>query len=194
MLWTVILFFCSVAAAGNITAEPFNITAFSATTNGSIGNICAVQASNGDTRVLWQQFPSNDIMQLIVPGPFATSGSSRSLVVSLPGVNVLAGTPLACFVVGNYALQGYYYLAPDYTVSELYFNGKVHWGTGSACPDCIQNDGFIAASTAMYAMVLNANGGRRVGFLSSDQGAIVEADRAGAGLPYVLARLPPTTP
>ncbi|KAJ6533549.1 hypothetical protein B0H19DRAFT_1080967 [Mycena capillaripes] len=174
MLWAAFLLFCSTAVAGNINAGAFNITAFNstafpATVNANIGNICAVQTDTGDTR-------------LIVPGPFATTTSSHTLVVSLAGVNVLPGTPLACFAVGPFTLQGYYYLAPDYTISELYWNGQVNWGTGSACPDCIQNYGFIASkeNTAMYAMT-TANA-RRVGFISQDQNTIVEADRAASAL------------
>ncbi|KAJ7110890.1 hypothetical protein C8R44DRAFT_985596 [Mycena epipterygia] len=161
MLWAAILLFCSVAATGNNTAGAVNTTAFTASIGGNIGNICAVQDATENSRILWQEFPSNNIMQLIVAGPFATTSTSSTLVVSLASANVLGGTPLACFIVGDYALQGYYDLSPNYTFSELYFDGVVHWGTGSACPDCIQNDGFIASrnTIGMYGMA-TANGGR----------------------------------
>ncbi|KAJ7045318.1 hypothetical protein C8F04DRAFT_1228313 [Mycena alexandri] len=93
---------------------------------------------------------------------------------------------------------GFYYLAPNLTVSEWYWLSTtgIHWGSGSACPDCIPNSGFVVSvnTIGLYAMA-TVNGGRRVGLLSSDHwSGIVEVDRVSFGLPYVFTRLPPTKP
>lgn len=89
---------------------------------------------------------------------------------------------------------GFYYLAPNLTVSEWYWLSTtgIHWGFGAACRDCVNNFGFTASpnTIGMYALG-TANGGRRIGFLSTDQDAIVEVDRAVTGAPYLFARLPP---
>ncbi|KAJ7213853.1 hypothetical protein GGX14DRAFT_617464 [Mycena pura] len=213
MLWAPILLFCSVA----VGALNLNVSSLTAILGGNIGNMCAVQADTGDTRIIYQELPSNNIMQIAISGPFATTASITSPLVSIPGANVLFGTPLACFqvgpgftIVGHTSLhristrinahllrqQGFYYLAPDFTVNELYFSladRQVHGVPGNACSDCIQTDGFIASrnTVGMYALA-TAEGGRRVGFLSSDQDALVEADKAATGEPYVFTRLPPT--
>lgn len=157
-------------------------------------------------------------MQLSVSGPFSNTTFSTVPFILVPGSNVLTGTPINGFIVGpqfttvralgsdynktapsyTFALQyGFYYLASNLVVSEWYWLSStgIHWGTGTACPDCIQNSGFIASvnTIGLYAMA-TVNGGRRVGFLSSDQSGIVEVDRVSFGSPYVFARLPPTKP
>ncbi|KAJ7884898.1 hypothetical protein B0H13DRAFT_2343467 [Mycena leptocephala] len=149
MLWAAILLNGSTTAAGSITARAFNTTAFATTISGDIGNMCAVQTEISDTRLVCSRWHA--VLASLLYG-------------ELP--------PLQ---------QGFYYLSPNFTISELYWEGtvnKVNGGTGSACPDCIQNNDFIASSDnpGMYAMA-TANGGWRVGFVSLDS-TMVEADRA----------------
>ncbi|KAJ7336097.1 hypothetical protein DFH08DRAFT_1018355 [Mycena albidolilacea] len=208
MLWPTVLLVCylttaSMAAAVNsstaiTSAEVVNPSALAAAIGGSVGAVFGVQTETGDTRIIYQALPSNNIMQLSVSGPFSNTTFSTVPFILVPGSNVLTGTPINGFIVGpQFTTYGFYYLAPNLVVSEWYWLSTtgIHWGTGTACPDCIQNSGFVASvnTIGLYAMA-TVNGGRRVGVLSSDQSGIVEVDRVSFGSPYVFARLPPTKP
>ncbi|KAJ7841159.1 hypothetical protein B0H14DRAFT_2783342 [Mycena olivaceomarginata] len=181
MLWAVILLsFGSFAAAA---------------IGGNVGSMIAFQsAETGDTRVLYQKFPTNDIVQFNISGSFATTDDTSVHFVVALGTNVFPGTPLAGYNLGpGLSSYGLYFLDVNLVVTEVYVaDGTVHHGLGNACPDCIQNWAFTASpnTIGMY-VTATADGARRIGLLSSDQDAIVEIDREATGEPYVFARLPP---
>ncbi|KAJ7836307.1 hypothetical protein B0H13DRAFT_2368805 [Mycena leptocephala] len=159
------------------TAEVINPSTLAAAVGGSVGSVFAVQTQTGDTRIIYQALPSNNIMQLSVSGPFSNTSFSTVPFILVPGANVLTGTPIDGFLVGaQFTTYGLYYLAQKLTVSEWYrlSTTGIHWGSGSACPDCIQNSGFVASVNTIGLYAMATNGGRRVGFLSSDQSGIVE--------------------
>ncbi|KAJ7815759.1 hypothetical protein B0H13DRAFT_1924020 [Mycena leptocephala] len=198
MLWPTVLLVCSLATASTAaavnssalstaitTAEVVSPSALAAAIGGSVGAVFGVQTETGDTRIIYQAFPSNNIMQLSVSGPFSNVTFSTDSRILVPGANVSTGTPINGFIIGPQ-------FTTNLTVSEWYWlstNG-IHWGTGTACPDCIQNSGFVASNNTigLYAMA-TINGGRRVGFLSSDQSGIVEVDRVSFGSPYIIVVL-----
>ncbi|KAJ7494982.1 hypothetical protein FB451DRAFT_1213003 [Mycena latifolia] len=182
MLWAAILLsFGSLAAA---------------TIGGSVGSMFAAQsAETGDTRILYQSFPSNNILGFNISGAFATTNDTSVHAVAILGTAVFPGTPLAGYSLGpGLSFYGFYYLDSNRIVSEFYVTGNdiIHHGIGGACPDCIQNWAFTASpnTIGMY-VIATADGARRIGLLSPDQDAIVEIDRAATGEPYVFARLPP---
>ncbi|KAF8194840.1 hypothetical protein K438DRAFT_1968782 [Mycena galopus ATCC 62051] len=184
MWWTFILLnFGSLAAA---------------TIGGLVGSMFAAQsAETGETRIIYQQFPGNDLVAINMTGPFATTDDTSVHAVAIAGTGVFPGTPLAGYNLGpGLSSWGFYYLNANLTVTEFYVTGEgsntvLHHGTGQ-CPDCIDNWAFTASpnTIGMY-VIATADGARRIGLLSPDQDAIVEIDRAAAGEPYVFARLPP---
>ncbi|KAJ6525488.1 hypothetical protein DFH09DRAFT_173394 [Mycena vulgaris] len=198
MLWAAILLFCSltaVSAASNTITGKVDASTVVTAIGGDVGSIFAVQTETGDTRVIYQSLINNNIMQFNAVGPFVNTSSVTEPFLLVPGANVLRGTPIAGYIIGPaFTTYGFYFLSPNLTVTEWYWlaSNGIHFGSGSACPDCINNFGFAASANTigLYAMA-KANGGRRVGFLSSDQSAIAEIDRAATGAPYILARLPP---
>ncbi|KAJ7861171.1 hypothetical protein B0H13DRAFT_2355237 [Mycena leptocephala] len=185
MLWPTVLLVCSLATASTAaavnssalstaitTAEVVSPSALAAAIGGSVGAVFGVQTETGDTRIIYQAFPSNNIMQLSVSGPFSNVTFSTDSRILVPGANVSTGTPINGFIIGpQFTTYGFYYLSQNLT----------------------SNSGFVASNNTigLYAMA-TINGGRRVGFLSSDQSGIVEVDRVSFGSPYVFARLPPT--
>ncbi|KAJ7926740.1 hypothetical protein B0H13DRAFT_2265822 [Mycena leptocephala] len=150
MFWPTVLLVSSLATACTAAAVNFgalstaittaavvNTSGLAVTVGGNVGSVFAVQIETGDTRIIYQALPNN-IIQLSVSGPFSnTSFSTVPFIV--PGAN-----------------YGLYYLAPKLTVSEWYrlSTTGIHWGSGSACPDCIQNSGFVASvnTIGLYAM------------------------------------------
>ncbi|KAJ7202340.1 hypothetical protein GGX14DRAFT_570839 [Mycena pura] len=170
-----------------------------ATIGGPVGSMFAAQsAETGETRIVYQQFPANDLVMVNMTGSFATADDTSVHAVAILGSTVFPGTPLAGYNLGpGLSSWGFYYLDANLTVTEFYVTGEsgggtVHHGTGNACPDCIENWAFTASpnTIGMY-VIATADGARRIGLLSPDQDAIVEIDRAAAGEPYVFARLPP---
>ncbi|KAJ6568606.1 hypothetical protein B0H19DRAFT_1065425 [Mycena capillaripes] len=132
-----------------------------------VGNIVVPQASNGDTRVYYQN-ADNSIGELAVTGPFISGHLENS--------DVLPGTPIAAAVLGdNWAELHVFFVSPAHVLSEWIYSGSATagaWRGGPSCSDCITVNGYIVqpGSQVLYATANNSPSSPallRVAFVSS---------------------------
>ncbi|KAJ7576494.1 hypothetical protein C8J56DRAFT_973077 [Mycena floridula] len=148
-----------------------------------VGSVSAYQEPTVQTTIINYQKPDGSIWQYTVSGPLFKGTILQDFLV-VPAGEALCGTPIAAVWTPNVDVH-LYFLSPSLIVSEyIYIYGSSGYIGGSACPQCITNNGFLAASSQfLYAMedsgapVANL----RVGFDSAGTpGGLTEASRTNA--------------
>ncbi|KAJ7892413.1 hypothetical protein B0H13DRAFT_1625594, partial [Mycena leptocephala] len=145
------------------------------------GNVAAVQATNGDTR-LYSQNSNNTIQEIGVSSPFNGGGHSFGPDSLVPGAEALGGTPIAAAIVNGTGFQEihFFFVSPTNILSEYIWADA--WRGGPSCTDCITRSGFVVqpGNKVLYAVANDAAGSPatlRVGFVSAGApGTISEAD------------------
>ncbi|KAJ7728387.1 hypothetical protein B0H16DRAFT_1330984 [Mycena metata] len=153
-----------------------------------MGDIVAIQAGNGDTRLFFQD-STGDILEWGVTGVF-TTGHNEGSSVLVPANEVLPHTPIVAITANTaaYTAVRLYFLSPDYILSEYIWpttiaTSRIGFMGGPSCTACLTAQGIVASSSeVLYAMANAAFNQFRVGFISpGEPTTLSEAENLGSG-------------
>ncbi|THU98019.1 hypothetical protein K435DRAFT_777691 [Dendrothele bispora CBS 962.96] len=139
----------------------------------AVGDIAAVQVSNGGTRIYYEPRNGSGIAQICTSAPFST-GDTNCHTGNFGGVaagDVLPGTPVAAVTLDGFSELRVYFFSRDNVLSEAIWTTAGGARSGDACPNCITHSGFqvVPGSKALYAMISTTMPAShvRVGFISA---------------------------
>ncbi|KAF8896005.1 hypothetical protein BD779DRAFT_1667882 [Infundibulicybe gibba] len=147
------------------------------------GGVGAIQASNSDTRLYYQN-GDGSINEISISNAF-DSGHITANNTIIPANQAQLGTPIAAITTNGDFPQGtihVYFFSPSDILSEYIWATGIGWRGGPSCTECLTTSkiAVIPGSKVLYAMGNPLTRSLRVGFESTRfLGTLTEADKSG---------------
>ncbi|KAJ7649221.1 hypothetical protein B0H17DRAFT_1022493 [Mycena rosella] len=146
-----------------------------------MGDVAAVQITNGDSRVLFQDSTSNIVIARVT-APFLSGGTYIGIGPVVPAREVLPSTPIVAITANTatWTAIRIYFLSPANVLSE-YIWAPGGFSGGPSCTRCLTAQGIVVQSgKVLYAMANTEFNQFRVGFVNAGQPTTIsEAENLG---------------